>query len=65
MLMTLEQAFALAFAHEREGRHAAARAVYTQILATIPDHPGALLKLALHELSDGSPEVARARGRMM
>lgn len=61
MLMTLQQAFSLAFAREREGRSADARAIYEQILAAHAGHPGALLKIAEHELRDGALESARQR----
>ncbi|MEO8303858.1 MAG: tetratricopeptide repeat protein [Betaproteobacteria bacterium] len=58
--MTLREAFVRAFAHERAGRKADARAIYTEILASVPDHPGALLKLADQEIDDGLPDAARA-----
>ncbi len=61
MRITLKQAFDLAFAHERAGRKAEARAIYAEVLAAVPDHPGALLKLADHDLDEGSLESARAR----
>jgi predicted O-linked N-acetylglucosamine transferase (SPINDLY family) len=61
MQITLKQAFDRAFSHERAGRKAEARAIYAEILAAIPDHPGALLKLADHDLDGGSLESARAR----
>ena len=48
MLMTLDAAFARAFAAERRGDESAARAIYDDILAAIPDHPGALLGIARH-----------------
>lgn len=60
MRMTLREAFGRAFAHERAGRKAEARAIYAEILAAVPDHPGALLKLADQEIDGGSPETARA-----
>ncbi len=46
MLMTLDAAFERAFAAERRGDESAARAIYDDILAAIPDHPGALLGIA-------------------
>ena len=53
MQLTLQDAFALAARHESAGRRAHARAVYEQILAALPDHPGALLKVAEHEIGEG------------
>jgi len=61
MRITLKQAFDLAFAHEGAGRRAAARAIYAEILAAVPNQPGALLKLADHDLDGGLLESARAR----
>lgn len=61
MQLTLSDAFASAFAHERAGRKTEARAIYAEILRAIPDHPGALLKLADHDIDAGSLDVARAR----
>ena len=61
MQLTLTEAFARAFAHERAGRNAEARLIYSDILAAIPDHPGALLKLAEHDIDAGSLDAARAR----
>ena len=61
MRITLQQAFERAFAHERAGRKAEARAIYAEILAAIPDHPGALLKLAEHDIDGGIARAARAR----
>ncbi|MFI4888649.1 MAG: tetratricopeptide repeat protein [Burkholderiales bacterium] len=46
MLMTLSDAFARAFAAERNGDARAARAIYGEILSAIPEHPGALLGMA-------------------
>jgi Tfp pilus assembly protein PilF len=48
-------------AHERAGRKAEARAIYADILAAIPDHPGALLKTAEHDIDARSLDAARAR----
>lgn len=64
MRITLKQAFELAFAHERAGRAADARAIYAEILEAIPDHPGALLKAAEHDIADGAHESARTRLRV-
>ena len=61
MQLTLTEAFARAFAHERAGRKSEARTIYADILAAIPDHPGALLKLAEQDIDAGSPDAARAR----
>jgi protein O-GlcNAc transferase len=61
MLLQLDQAFAMAFAHERAGRMGEARAIYAQILAAVPGHPGALLKLAEHDLTSGALAAAEQR----
>jgi predicted O-linked N-acetylglucosamine transferase (SPINDLY family) len=61
MQLTLQDAFALATRHESAGRRADARAIYEQILAALPDHPGALLKMALQEIDEGHTDAARAR----
>ncbi|HVN36477.1 MAG TPA: tetratricopeptide repeat protein, partial [Casimicrobiaceae bacterium] len=61
MQITLTEAFIRAFAHERAGRKAEARSIYDAILAAIPDHPGALLKLAEHDTDAGSFDAARDR----
>jgi predicted O-linked N-acetylglucosamine transferase (SPINDLY family) len=61
MQITLTEAFARAFAHERAGRKADARLIYNDILDAIPDHPGALLKLAEHDIDDGALDAAGAR----
>ncbi|HET7098362.1 MAG TPA: tetratricopeptide repeat protein [Casimicrobiaceae bacterium] len=61
MQITLTEAFARAFAHERAGRKAEARLIYAGILDAIPDHPGALLKLADHDIDAGALDAARAR----
>jgi tetratricopeptide (TPR) repeat protein len=61
MQLTVNEAFARAFAHEREGRKAEALSIYTGILAAIPNHPGALLKLAELDIDAGLLEAARAR----
>ena len=52
----LERAIAL----EQRGDLAAARALYEQVLAAAPEHPGALLKLALHEQAAGALAPAQA-----
>lgn len=46
MRMTLDAAFARAFAAERRGDLDAARAIYDDVLLAIPEHPGALLGIA-------------------
>jgi predicted O-linked N-acetylglucosamine transferase (SPINDLY family) len=61
MQITLTEAFTRAFAHERAGRKAEARLIYTGILDAVPDHPGALLKLAEHDIDAGAFDSARAR----
>jgi hypothetical protein len=61
MLLQLDQAFAMAFAHERAGRMGEARTIYAQILAALPGHPGALLKLAEHDLASGALVAAEQR----
>jgi protein O-GlcNAc transferase len=59
-MITVRDAFALAFAHEAAGRFGEARQVYAQILAALPDHPGALMKLAQCEQRDGDVVAAAA-----
>jgi Tfp pilus assembly protein PilF len=59
MQLTLQDAFALAAQHENSGRRADARAIYEQILAALPDHPGALLKIAQQEIDEGRAAAAR------
>jgi predicted O-linked N-acetylglucosamine transferase (SPINDLY family) len=61
MPITVTEAFIRAFAHERAGRKAEARSIYNGILAAIPDHPGALLKLAEQDIDAGLVDVARVR----
>jgi protein O-GlcNAc transferase len=51
MAVTDSELFQQAFAHEAASRPAAARRLYQQILASIPEHPGALYKLAEHALA--------------
>ena len=53
MQLTVQDAFALAARHEAAGRAADARAIYEQILASLPEHPGALLRIAQLELATG------------
>ena len=60
-MITLQQAFARAFALEAAGRPGEARAIYDQVLAAIPDHPGALLKIAVSDAGDGKLDAAVAR----
>src|SRR5271170_536850 len=57
--MTVEQAFALAIQHKREGRLDEAEAAYRQILAQHPDHADALHQLALLAIQRGQLENAR------
>src|SRR4051795_9779860 len=57
-MMTAREAFALGFAREAEGKLAEARAIYEQILRAIPEHPGALLKIAEAEHSEGHSVTA-------
>ena len=59
MQLTLQDAFALAARHESAGRGADARAIYQQILTALPDHPGALLKIAQQDIEQGRAEAAR------
>lgn len=53
MQLTVQDAFALAARHEAAGRASDARAIYEQILASLPEHPGALLRIAEMELAAG------------
>jgi predicted O-linked N-acetylglucosamine transferase (SPINDLY family) len=61
MQITVQDAFALAARHDAAGRVAEARAIYDQILAALPDHPGALLRIAQQEFAAGAHDEARAR----
>jgi len=61
MEMTVQEAFALAARHEAAGRGDEARALYDQILAALPEHPGALLRIALLDLAAGRHDAARER----
>lgn len=58
MRLTVQDAFVLAARHEAEGRVSDARRIYDDILASLPDHPGALLKIALQELAGGAHATA-------
>ena len=60
MQTTVQQAFALAARHEAGGRPADARAIYEQILAAMPEHPGALLRIAEQEIGNGAIDAAQA-----
>lgn len=62
-MITVAQAFREAFAHEQAGRRDAAAAIYRQILQALPDHPGALLQLARHDLDGRRPAEARDKLR--
>ncbi|MGA8030983.1 MAG: tetratricopeptide repeat protein, partial [Casimicrobiaceae bacterium] len=63
MRITLDDAFARALAAERRGDLRAARAIYDDILAALPEHPGALLGIARHLRAgrdyDGAREALR------
>ncbi len=59
--VTVAAAFEQAFAHEAAGRYAEADAIYARILAAIPEHPGALLKLAQGSVRRGEIDAARER----
>ena len=61
MQLTLQDAFALAARHESAGRRADARAIYEQILAALPDHPGRCSKVALREIGEGRTDTACER----
>ena len=61
MQLTVQDAFALAARHEAAGRSTDARRIYEEILAALPEHPGALLKLGLDDLAAGSIAIARER----
>lgn len=58
-LITVERAFAQAFAHEAAGRFDVAQAIYRHILAAIPEHPGALSRLSFHQRRGGDFDSAR------
>ncbi|HEX4523358.1 MAG TPA: tetratricopeptide repeat protein, partial [Casimicrobiaceae bacterium] len=60
MQTTVQDAFALAARHEAGGRPAEARAIYEQILAAMPEHPGALLRIAEQEIGSGAIDAAQA-----
>ena len=59
MQLTVQDAFALAARHESAGRSTEARRIYDEILAALPEHPGALLRIAEQELASGAPERAK------
>jgi protein O-GlcNAc transferase len=61
MQLTVQDAFALAARHQAAGRDADARAIYEQILAALPEHPGALLRLGEMELAAGRHGAALER----
>src|SRR6202171_4436578 len=61
MQLTLQDAFALAARHESAGHRADAHGIYEQILVALPDHPGALLKIALQEIGEGRADAACER----
>ena len=61
MQTTVQDAFALAARHEAGGRSAEARAIYEQILAAMPEHPGALLRIAEQELVAAAKSTPRMR----
>lgn len=61
MQLTVQDAFALAARHESAGRSTEALRIYEEILAALPEHPGALLKIAQQDLASGAPERARER----
>jgi predicted O-linked N-acetylglucosamine transferase (SPINDLY family) len=63
MRLTAQEAFALAARHEAAGRLSEARRIYDDILTTLPDHPGALLRIALQDVADGEHGAAREKLR--
>jgi tetratricopeptide (TPR) repeat protein len=60
MQLTLQDAFSLAARHESAERRADARAIYEQILAAVPGHPGALLCIARQHRRDRNLDGALA-----
>ncbi len=60
MKLALHEAFALAARHEAAGRAIDARGIYDDILAELPEHPGALLKIGMQELAKGDRAAALA-----
>ena len=58
-VVPLASAFKEAFAHEAAGRDREASAIYRSILAAVPEHPGALLRIALMDWRDGQRPRAR------
>src|SRR5215831_7849862 len=63
MRLTVQDAFALAARHEAAGRASEARRIYDDILSKLPDHPGALLRIALQETAAGAHGAACERLR--
>lgn len=61
--ITLAEAFRRAFGLEAEGRGDQARQIYRSILSAVPDHPGALLRIAEMDLRQGG--IAAARGQLV
>jgi len=62
MARSLDEALAKASTHHAAGNHAQARPLYDEVLATDPDHPAALLRIAEQELAQG--RAADAAGRV-
>ena len=60
MQLTLQDAFALAARYEATGRGAEARAIYDDILASLPEHAGALLRIGEQALAAGRHDDALA-----
>jgi protein O-GlcNAc transferase len=61
MELTVQEAFALAARHEAAGRAGEARAIYDRVLAALPEHPGALLKIAEQDAAAGAHAAAFER----
>lgn len=62
-VVPIGEAFREAFAHEAAGREAEALTLYQRILAAVPNHPGALLRIAEMELRHGDQVSAGPRLR--
>ncbi|HSQ79631.1 MAG TPA: tetratricopeptide repeat protein [Casimicrobiaceae bacterium] len=60
MRITLADAFVRALAADRRGDRRTARAIYDDILKTLPEHPGALLGIARQMRAAGDFDGARA-----
>ncbi len=60
MQTPLNEVFRQAFALDDRGDYRRARALYDQILRAVPDHPGALLRIARHLRREGDMTAARA-----